>query len=85
LSRSPARHFRRHGHPELRIVAALNLPVWLAAAVDRASSITSLSELAQKKYPWRVVLPPPITKSVSSRTHPGRARHHAREHHQLGR
>jgi TRAP-type uncharacterized transport system substrate-binding protein len=44
--------------PEMRVVAALNLPVWLAAAVDRASGITSLKELAEKKYPWRVVLPP---------------------------
>jgi len=45
--------------PELRVVAALNLPVWLAATVDRASGITSLAELAQKRYPWKVVLPPP--------------------------
>jgi TRAP-type uncharacterized transport system substrate-binding protein len=45
--------------PEMRIIAALNLPLWLAAAVDRSSGITSLSELAQKKFPWRVVLPPP--------------------------
>jgi len=44
---------------ELRVIAALNLPVWLAATVDRASGITSLAELARKRYPWRVVLPPP--------------------------
>ena len=48
--------------PEMRVVAALNLPVWLAAVVDRASGITSLKELAQKKYPWRVVLPPPANQ-----------------------
>ena len=45
--------------PELRVVAALNFPVWLAATVDRASGITSLKELAEKQYPWNVVLPPP--------------------------
>ena len=45
--------------PELRVVAALNLPVWLAATVDRASGIKTLKELAAKKYPWKAVLPPP--------------------------
>jgi TRAP-type uncharacterized transport system substrate-binding protein len=45
--------------PEFRIVAALNFPVWLAATVDRESGIKSLKELAAKKYPWNVVLPPP--------------------------
>ena len=45
--------------PDLRVIAVLNLPVWLAAAVDRASGITSLREIAEKKYPWRVVLPAP--------------------------
>lgn len=45
--------------PEFRVIAALNLPVWLAAAVDRAAGITSLRELAEKRYPWNVVLPPP--------------------------
>jgi hypothetical protein len=45
--------------PELRIVAALNLPVWLAAAIDRASGLTELAEIARRKFPWRVVLPPP--------------------------
>jgi uncharacterized protein len=51
--------FKGKNIPELRIIAALNLPVWLGAAVDRASGITSLGELAQKKYPWKVVLPAP--------------------------
>ena len=37
----------------------MNLPVWLAAAVDRSSGITSLKELAEKKYPWKAVLPAP--------------------------
>jgi uncharacterized protein len=45
--------------PEMRVVAALNFPVWLAATVDRASGIKTLEELAEKKYPWKVVLPPP--------------------------
>ncbi|MBV8151998.1 MAG: hypothetical protein JOY59_10610 [Candidatus Eremiobacteraeota bacterium] len=45
--------------PELRVIAALNLPVWLAAAVDRASGFETLAELARARYPWRVVLPPP--------------------------
>jgi hypothetical protein len=45
--------------PEMCVVAALNLPVWLAATVDRASGIKTLKELAEKKYPWKAVLPPP--------------------------
>jgi TRAP-type uncharacterized transport system substrate-binding protein len=45
--------------PDLRVIAALNLPVWLAAAIDRSTGITSLKEIAEKKVPWRVVLPPP--------------------------
>jgi uncharacterized protein len=45
--------------PDLRVIAALNLPVWLGAAVDRASGITTLREIAEKKYPWKVVLPAP--------------------------
>lgn len=51
--------FKETKIPELRVIAALNLPVWLAAAVDRASGITTLKEIAEKKYPWKVVLPAP--------------------------
>lgn len=43
--------------PDLRVIAALDLNVWLAAAIDRSTGITSLSELARAKYPWKVVLP----------------------------
>lgn len=43
--------------PELRVVAALNLPLWLAAAVDRSAGLTSLAELGAAKYPWKVVWP----------------------------
>jgi TRAP-type uncharacterized transport system substrate-binding protein len=43
--------------PELRVVAALNLPLWLAAAVDRSAGITTLAELGAKKFPWKVVWP----------------------------
>jgi uncharacterized protein len=42
---------------DLRVIAALDLDVWLAAAVERSSGITSLAELAQKRFPWKVVLP----------------------------
>jgi hypothetical protein len=45
--------------PDLRVIAALDLDVWLAAAIDRSTGITSLAELAQAKYPWKVVLPAP--------------------------
>jgi hypothetical protein len=48
--------------PELCVVAALNLPVWLAATVDRSSGIKTLKELAEKKYPWKAVLPPPANQ-----------------------
>jgi hypothetical protein len=43
--------------PDLRVIAALDLDVWLAAAIDRSTGITSLAEIAQKQYPWNVVLP----------------------------
>jgi hypothetical protein len=45
--------------PELRVVAVLNLPLLLAAAVDRASGFTTLAELARARYPWKVVSPGP--------------------------
>jgi uncharacterized protein len=43
---------------DLRVIAALNKPTWLAAAVDRASGITTLREITERRYPWRVALPP---------------------------
>src|SRR5580658_6499047 len=43
--------------PELRVVAALGLPFWLAAAVERSAGITSLAELAQQRFPWKCVTP----------------------------
>lgn len=43
--------------PELRVVAALNLPLWLAAAVDRAAGFTTLRELGAAKYPWKLIWP----------------------------
>ena len=45
--------------PELRVVAALNLPLLLAAAVERSSGITSLCELAHARFPWKAVMPAP--------------------------
>lgn len=41
--------------PKLVVIAAINQPVWLAAAVDQASGLSSLRELAERKYPWRPV------------------------------
>ena len=41
------------------MIAALNLPVWLAAAVDRAGDLGTLAELAKARYPWKVVFSPP--------------------------
>ena len=43
--------------PELCVVAPLNIPYYLAAAVDRASGITSLRELAERRFPWKAVIP----------------------------
>jgi uncharacterized protein len=43
--------------PELCVVAPLNIPYYLAAAVDRASGITTLRELADRRYPWKAVIP----------------------------
>ena len=43
--------------PELRVVAALNLPMWLAAAVDRSTGFTELADIARARFPWKVVVP----------------------------
>ena len=45
--------------PELRVVAVLNLPLMLAAAVDRSSGFTTLADLARARYPWKLVSPGP--------------------------
>jgi len=45
--------------PELRVVAALNLPLWLAAAVDRSAGFTTLAELGAARFPWNVIWPGP--------------------------
>ena len=44
---------------ELLVIAAINQPVWLAAAIERAAGIGELREVAQRKYPWRPVMLPP--------------------------
>jgi hypothetical protein len=41
--------------PELVVIAAINQPVWLAAAADEASGLASLTDLVEQKYPWRPV------------------------------
>ena len=42
---------------DLCVIAALNNAQWIAAAVDRGSGITRLREIAERRYPWKVVLP----------------------------
>jgi uncharacterized protein len=42
---------------DLRVIAALSAPVWIAAAVERGSGITSLREIAERRFPWRTVMP----------------------------
>jgi TRAP-type uncharacterized transport system substrate-binding protein len=43
---------------ELVVIAAINQPVWLAAAIERAAGIGQLREVARRKYPWRAVMLP---------------------------
>jgi TRAP-type uncharacterized transport system substrate-binding protein len=43
---------------ELVVIAAINQPVWLAAAIERAAGIGELREVARRKYPWRPVMLP---------------------------
>lgn len=56
---------RRHGpyagqtFREFQLIAGLCNPSWVAAAIDARTGITSLTELAKRKHPWRVVLPQP--------------------------
>src|SRR5262249_34929063 len=38
---------------QFRVIAAVNRPSWMAAGVDRAAGISSLRELAERKYPWK--------------------------------
>ena len=42
---------------ELCVITALNNAQWIAAAVDRSSGITRLREIAERRYPWKTVLP----------------------------
>lgn len=36
-----------------RVIAAVNRPSWMTAGVERSAGISSLRELAEKKYPWK--------------------------------
>lgn len=45
------------GLRDLCVIAALNNAQWIAAAVDRGSGIARLGEIAERRYPWKTVLP----------------------------
>ncbi|MQY29450.1 TAXI family TRAP transporter solute-binding subunit [Nocardia aurantia] len=44
--------------PDLRVIAAVNLPTWLVAAVDRTSGVETLRQLGEAKFPWKPIMPP---------------------------
>lgn len=44
---------------EFRLIAALNNPSWIAAAVATETGMTDLAQIAERRHPWRVVLPQP--------------------------
>lgn len=43
---------------DLRVIAAVNLPTWLVAAVDRTAGFRTLRELGEAKFPWMPIMPP---------------------------
>jgi len=43
---------------ELRVIAAVNLPTWLVAAVEREAGFHTLRELGEAKFPWKPIMPP---------------------------
>jgi hypothetical protein len=48
--------------PTLSVIAAVNLPTWLVAAVDGEaglpSGVTTLRGLGEAKHPWKPIMPP---------------------------
>src|SRR5438105_1461531 len=40
---------------QFRVIAAVNRPSWMAAGVMRSEGISSLRELVERKYPWKVL------------------------------
>jgi hypothetical protein len=43
---------------ELRVIAAVNLPAWLVAAVERKAGFRTLRELGEARFPWKPIMPP---------------------------
>jgi hypothetical protein len=43
---------------ELRVIAAVNLPAWMVAAVERKSGFRTLRELGEARFPWKPIMPP---------------------------
>jgi len=43
---------------DLRVIAAVNLPAWLVAAVERKAGIRTLRELGEARFPWKPIMPP---------------------------
>jgi hypothetical protein len=43
---------------ELRVIAAVNLPAWLVAAVERKAGLRTLRELGEARFPWKPIMPP---------------------------
>jgi hypothetical protein len=70
--------------PEFRVIAAINRPQWMAAAVVRSTGISSLAELAEQQYPWKVFLPSRGHGAVC-RPVARAARAQSRADHRLGR
>jgi TRAP-type uncharacterized transport system substrate-binding protein len=44
---------------EFRVIAAVNRPSWIAAGVQRSAGISTLRELAERRYPWKCLAFPP--------------------------
>jgi hypothetical protein len=44
---------------QFRVIAAVNRPSWMAAGVARSEGISSLRELAERKFPWKCLAFPP--------------------------
>jgi hypothetical protein len=46
------------GAADLRVIAAVNLPAWLVAAVERKAGFRTLRELGEARFRWKPIMPP---------------------------
>jgi hypothetical protein len=57
-ARRPSGALSKIAAADLRVIAAVNLPTWLVAAVERKAGFRTLRELGEARFPWKPIMPP---------------------------